>query len=1090
MNEHNLEQAYLKLEKESSRIITLTIEKHYQVNYPKIDYTATSGIETYSDLKQILEDFEFYLGSPSIITASISAPPEDYLGVIYTAYERNYIDRRLAEAMIASKMTYIPDILKLHNQGTGEIIYEAPLLEIAKACKEQRQTDPLYKENFIESCQRFLQTEPCLRYQSQLKSEGVPFSDTSLGIEEEKICLRIDNLDVLDNEFDVDLFKNTSLTHPFSLAIDIKKDTSTIEFSLAVLQKLNSLLPEHKNKSVIRNTNYSCVNFQSYLRDCLASQKVITEYNRDENLCKKFYRARAEYVFGFDEIENKIRDALRKKYKKSSENKQYSIVDLKTDLQENYIEFKQACLHNMESSLSGISLVEAFCKKALSEKSLIRTDEFILFLEKIKQVAVKYDPQDIRLYVVDNQPYLYGTKKSDQNEVKNQSPLLVNPFFEKEVANINYSLPDIPKNNQIDSGSIPQRLNVGQQGVICQQANNHSSTSSTTPDSLKEKVTNNIDHAHYEGYYTTEIAELDREITENISQLNTRLKTASIHKCYSEKEYLELDDFFNLINSKINFLNKKIIDRSKLEIPTYGKRFAAASKLTKNNDYNRDLIKTAIIKIEHFLDNIAVVSCHPILTSEMHYALIWKAQKSGYITKQLADLLLSTRYKKLYCKYKPFSDNNGVIRKGSFLEIAKCCYLELSSSKIDSEREEFEKNYAQFEKLDCFQSDKKSALIIDRFHNLQTKDSSSEEKVLHTNEMTEYLALQYSGSQKMSVTSVSGQNTKSNFVSLNTIELELFDELLRECEEINNSRLRYHWQINLRELMKAVSSLLKSKHDESNQPSFRALMYKDPEDKCYSTILNMMGKAKITLEYLFRGEWFSHGSFIDYSNPHSIHNGFNEQIKEYEQTNQQKKRCQLYGDELIDEFIIVSCKKIEEYYQQAEKEQKRNYEELKSELNRFQRKKRRILKNQKESNIAQLQTDCQIKKDCILKIKESAKQHGPENIFFHLYPLPVPFVELCQDDLPNERLGYFIRQQKIKPEEDSSETIKKELSFNSKGEKADDCKLLEKKCDRLSGCSFWEAPISVSKEDDSLVEKSFEASRSRAPMSEQSCSSK
>ncbi|WP_010598724.1 hypothetical protein [Rickettsiella massiliensis] len=86
-------------------------------------------------------------------------------------------------------------------------------------------------------------------------------------------------------------------------------------------------------------------------------------------------------------------------------------------------------------------------------------------------------------------------------------------------------------------------------------------------------------------------------------------------------------------------------------------------------------------------------------------------------------------------------------------------------------------------------------------------------------------------------------------------------------------------------------------------------------------------------------------------------------------------------------------------------------------------------------------------------------------------------IELYEEDLPEEKLGYFIRQQKVGLVEESSKIIKKELNFNSNRGKGDEYKLLEKKCDRLSGCSFWEAPFPVSKEDDLLVEKSFETSR-------------
>lgn len=1092
MNESKLEQNYLELKEDLSIIVETAAKKNYCLNYPKIDYEAIPEIEIYPSIEQILEDFEPYLRNRSIIMAPPSAPPEDLLGVIYTAYETNHLDRRLAEAMIASKMIYIPDIMKL--QIKEGVICEASLLEIAEKCYEQRQENIIYRRNFIESCQQFIQIEPCVRAQSQMKSLGIPFHKASLGVEEEdKTCLRLDSLEVLDKELEVDPFKNTWVSNPFSTEIVPKQETFTIEFSSAVLQKLNCLLPKHKKKSII-NTDYSCVNFQSYLRDCLASQEIATEYDHNKSLLKKFDVAKIKYIFNLVEIAEKISFAQRAKYSNSSANQKYSISDLKKDLQKYYTEFKQACLYNEECHLSGPSLVEDFCKKALSEKSFVHTDDFISFLEQIKQVSITCDPQDIRLYVVDNQPYLYGKRKSVQKAVQIQSPLSINPVPETEVDEIDFILPAIPENDEIDRKNVKQYINVAGQGVLCQQVKHRSAKHSNTNDAydiyLEKKVIDNLNNTYHKAEQTEEIAKLDEKIMQEIDTLNIRLQTALTHKYYSASDFHELEELFNSIKSNLNTQHELIKKRASLVFPTYVERFKVACRLTKIDSYNQDLLKAAFIKTERFLDNVEIIYCHPARMTEIQCAVIWKAQQSGCFTKELANLLLSIRYENLLDRYKYLLDSDGVIRKASFLESAERVYQAFSLSKIDSNREQFEENYDQFKKLDCHQDDNDLLFVLDRLHHLRTESPFSEQEVLQVNTKSENLVLQDSSSQEESFPVPFEQDTKNKFVCFNEIELGFFNELLKECQETNNSRLRYTWQISLRELMKEIASIPRKKNYESDELVFGFSSDKDLEDKCYSTIANIIYRAKTSLDHLFQGKSISFGSYIDHGNPDSINNAFNEVIKEYEENNKQTMKCHLYGDELIDQFRVVTLRKIQQCSQQAEEEQKQVYEKENSKLNIFQLNKKADLKNIKKLKIKKIQVESQIKQACILKIGELAKQHGPENIFLYLNPLLNTSIELYEEDLPKEKLGYFIRQQKVGPVEESSKIIKKDLTFNSNRGKRDECKFLEKKCDRLSGCSFWEAPFPVSKEDDSLVEKSFETSRLRVPMSKYSCSSR
>ncbi|WP_010598723.1 hypothetical protein [Rickettsiella massiliensis] len=84
-------------------------------------------------------------------------------------------------------------------------------------------------------------------------------------------------------------------------------------------------------------------------------------------------------------------------------------------------------------------------------------------------------------------------------------------------------------------------------------------------------------------------------------------------------------------------------------------------------------------------------------------------------------------------------------------------------------------------------------------------------------------------------------------------------------------------------------------------------------------------------------------------------------IKKYEENNQKTIKCNLYGDEFIDQFRVVTLTKIQQCSQQAEEEQKQVYEKENSKLNIFQLNKKSALKNIKKLKIKKIQAESQVK---------------------------------------------------------------------------------------------------------------------------------
>lgn len=108
----------------------------------------------------------------------------------------------------------------------------------------------------------------------------------------------------------------------------------------------------------------------------------------------------------------------------------------------------------------------------------------------------------------------------------------------------------------------------------------------------------------------------------------------------------------------------------------------------------------------------------------------------------------------------------------------------------------------------------------------------------------------------------------------------------------------------------------------------------------------------------------------------------------------------------------------------------------------------------------------------------------------YLNPSLTRSVTGSQEKSMTEAHGYFLRQQEISLREGSSKKIKKEFNFDINTLREGKRKFSETRHDRLSGCSFWKAPIAASEKDNHLIEKSFEKHILNISFSKSACLSK